>query len=162
MDLLSSLLFKIGGAVVVLGLLQGITGVLLQQFYHPAPNANAAYDTVLFITNTWPWGFVRSSHYWGAQLLIVLVVLARLATSTASFLLQLTSCGDHLAGPLYLVHVLLGVALRAEVLAKALVVCTLLYTHSANAAKFLSEHPSSFLTWHQPVIYILCPFTHKK
>ena len=67
--------YVIGGSVVVLGLLQGITGVLLQQFYHPSPDANAAYDTVRFITTTWPWGFVRGMHYWGAQLLIVLVVL---------------------------------------------------------------------------------------
>src|SRR6266540_692631 len=48
--------YVIGGAIVVVGLVQGITGVLLQQFYHPAPDANAAYNTVKFITDTAPWG----------------------------------------------------------------------------------------------------------
>ncbi len=67
--------YVIGGSIVVLGLVQGITGVLLQQFYHPAPDANAAYNTVKFITDTTPWNFVRNLHYWGAQLLIVLVLL---------------------------------------------------------------------------------------
>ncbi len=67
--------YVIGGSIVVLGLVQGITGVLLQQFYHPSPDANAAYNTVKFITDTAPWGFVRNLHYWGAQLLIVLVLL---------------------------------------------------------------------------------------
>ncbi len=67
--------YVIGGSIAVLGLVQGITGVLLQQFYHPAPDANAAYNTVKFITDTTPWNFVRNLHYWGAQLLIVLVLL---------------------------------------------------------------------------------------
>lgn len=67
--------YVIGGSIVVLGLVQGITGILLQQFYHPAPGANAAYNTVRFITDTFPWNFARNLHYWGAQLLIVLVLL---------------------------------------------------------------------------------------
>ena len=67
--------YVIGGTIVVLGLVQGITGILLQQFYHPAPDANAAYDTVKFITDTMPWSFARNLHYWGAQLLIILVLL---------------------------------------------------------------------------------------
>ncbi len=64
-----------GGTIVLLGLVQGITGILLQQFYHPSPDANAAYDTVKYISETMPWNFVRNLHYWGAQLLIVLVLL---------------------------------------------------------------------------------------
>ncbi len=67
--------YVIGGSIVVLGLVQGVTGVLLQQFYHPAPDANAAYNTVKFITDTEPWSYARGLHYWGAQLLIVLVLL---------------------------------------------------------------------------------------
>ncbi len=67
--------YVIGGTIVVLGLVQGITGILLQQFYHPSPDANAAYDTVKFISETTPWSFVRNLHYWGAQLLIILVLL---------------------------------------------------------------------------------------
>ena len=60
---------------MVLGLVQGMTGVLLQQFYHPSPDANAAYATVQFIQNNAPWNYVRNLHYWGSQLLIVLVLL---------------------------------------------------------------------------------------
>ncbi len=67
--------YVIGGSIVILGLAQGITGILLQQFYHPTPDANAAYNTVKFITDTSPWNFARNLHYWGAQLLIVLVLL---------------------------------------------------------------------------------------
>ncbi len=67
--------YVIGGSVVVLGLVQGITGILLQQFYHPAPDPGAAYGTVQFISQTEPWAFFRNLHYWGAQLLIVLVLL---------------------------------------------------------------------------------------
>lgn len=67
--------YVIGGSTVVLGLVQGITGILLQQFYHPSPDANAAYSTVQFITGNPVWNYVRNLHYWGAQLLIVLVLL---------------------------------------------------------------------------------------
>ncbi len=67
--------YVIGGAVVILGLVQGVTGVLLQQFYHPSPDANAAYGTVSYISATQGWSFVRNLHYWGAQLLLVLVIL---------------------------------------------------------------------------------------
>ncbi len=67
--------YVIGGSILVLGLVQGITGILLQQFYHPSPDANAAYATVQFIADNTPWNYVRNLHYWGAQLLIVLVLL---------------------------------------------------------------------------------------
>lgn len=67
--------YVIGGSIMVLGLVQGITGLLLQQFYHPAPDANAAYATVQFIRGDPLWNFARNLHYWGAQLLVVLAVL---------------------------------------------------------------------------------------
>ncbi len=71
----NSPLYVIGGSVVVLGIVQGITGILLQQFYHPTPDANAAYSTVQYIASVPLWSFVRNLHYWGAQLLIILVLL---------------------------------------------------------------------------------------
>lgn len=67
--------YVLGGTVVVLGLVQGITGVLLQQFYHPVPDENAAYNSVQFIVSIPLWSFVRNLHYWGAQFLIILVLL---------------------------------------------------------------------------------------
>ncbi|MDV3277189.1 MAG: cytochrome b N-terminal domain-containing protein [Nitrososphaerales archaeon] len=67
--------YVIGGSVVVLGILQGVTGVLLQQFYHPMPNQNAAYASVQYIASVPLWNFVRNLHYWGAQLIFVLVIL---------------------------------------------------------------------------------------
>lgn len=67
--------YVIGGSVVVLGILQGITGILLQQFYHPMPDQNAAYSSVQYITSLSVWNFIRNLHYWGAQLILVLVIL---------------------------------------------------------------------------------------
>lgn len=66
--------FVIGGSVVVLGILQGITGVLLQQFYHPMPDSNAAYASIQYITTVSLWNFVRNLHYWGGQLILLLVI----------------------------------------------------------------------------------------
>ena len=67
--------YVVGGSIVVLGILQGITGVLLQQFYHPMPDENAAYGSVQYITSVPVWSVVRNLHYWGAQLILVLVIL---------------------------------------------------------------------------------------
>lgn len=60
---------------MVLGIVQGITGVVLQQFYRPMPDQNAAYVSVRYITSVPLWNFVRNLHYWGAQLIVVLVIL---------------------------------------------------------------------------------------
>lgn len=67
--------YVIGGSVVVLGILQGITGVLLQQFYHPMPDQSVAFTSVQYITTVPLWNYVRNLHYWGAQLIFVLVIL---------------------------------------------------------------------------------------
>ncbi len=67
--------YVIGGSVVVLGILQGVTGVLLQQFYHPMPDQSAAFASVQYITTVAMWNFVRNMHYWGGQLIFVLVIL---------------------------------------------------------------------------------------
>ena len=67
--------YVIGGSVVVLGILQGITGVLLQQFYHPMPDENVAYASIQYIMTVPLWNYMRNLHYWGAQLVLVLVIL---------------------------------------------------------------------------------------
>lgn len=76
--------YVLGGTLLVVGLAQGITGVLLQQFYQPMPNANVAYDSVRFIKENQPWGFFRNLHYWGSQLILVIVVLHMLRVYIAA------------------------------------------------------------------------------
>ena len=67
--------YVIGGSLIVLGILQGITGILLQQFYHPMPDENAAYASMKYIIGVPLWNYMRNIHYWGAQLVLVLVIL---------------------------------------------------------------------------------------
>ena len=65
----------IGGTVLILGIIQGITGIILQQFYHPMPDTSTAYLTTKFIINNPLLNFIRNMHYWGSQLIIILVLL---------------------------------------------------------------------------------------
>lgn len=59
----------LGGILVLL-----ITGVYMTQFYHPAPSE--ARDSVIFLmTRVSFGGFVRSVHYWTANIVIVSTVL---------------------------------------------------------------------------------------
>lgn len=67
--------YTIGGSIAVLAILEGITGILLQQFYHPMPDQNAAYASVRYITSFPLWNFIRNLHYWGAQLIFLFVIL---------------------------------------------------------------------------------------
>ncbi len=65
----------LGGIILVLGLVQGITGILLQQVYEPMPSESAAYSSVLYLTQHHLWNFVRNMHYWGAQAILLLVYI---------------------------------------------------------------------------------------
>lgn len=67
--------YVIGGSIVVLGIVQGVTGVLLQQFYHPMPDQDAAYASMQFIASVPLWNFMRNLHYWGAQFILTLLLL---------------------------------------------------------------------------------------
>lgn len=50
------------------------TGILLAQFYHPHPEA--AHDSVVYIVTQAPWGdFVRSVHFWSANLVVLTLLL---------------------------------------------------------------------------------------
>lgn len=77
--------YVIGGTVFILGVVQGVTGIIIQQFYHPMPDAGAAYSSVQFIIQNQLWNFVRNLHYWGAQLIIILLLfhMIRVYTSAA-------------------------------------------------------------------------------
>ncbi len=62
--------FTLGSASLFLGLLQGITGMLLSVYYVPTPDH--AYDSITFIMTGVQFGwFIRGLHHWGASLLIL-------------------------------------------------------------------------------------------
>ncbi len=67
--------YTLGGTLVVLAIAQGITGVILQQFYHPHPTAPGAYESLVTMLGIPGLEFVRNLHYWGAQLMIIIVIL---------------------------------------------------------------------------------------
>ncbi len=64
----------LGGISFVLILLQFFTGVLLLLYYRPT--TAEAYQSIIEITNQVPFGWlIRGMHYWGANLLIGVVIL---------------------------------------------------------------------------------------
>jgi len=67
--------YTLGGTLIVLGIVQGITGVILQQVYNPDPNLGGAYDSLLVITSSASLAFVRNLHYWGAQMMMAVAIL---------------------------------------------------------------------------------------
>jgi quinol-cytochrome oxidoreductase complex cytochrome b subunit len=66
--------YTLGSATMVVGLIQGVTGILLTFYYVPSPDA--AYDSVQYITNELTMGwFIRGLHHWGASAMVVLGIL---------------------------------------------------------------------------------------
>jgi ubiquinol-cytochrome c reductase cytochrome b subunit len=66
--------YTIGAAALFVLGLQTVTGILLGMNYSPSPDR--AYDSILYISETVPFGsFVRGLHHWGASAMVVLVVL---------------------------------------------------------------------------------------
>ncbi len=66
--------YSLGAATLFVLALQVITGILLAMNYSDSPDR--AYDSVLYVTNVAPFGWiVRSLHHWGASAMVVLVVL---------------------------------------------------------------------------------------
>jgi ubiquinol-cytochrome c reductase cytochrome b subunit len=66
--------YTVGAAALFVLGLQTLTGILLALNYSPSPDR--AYDSILFISETAPFGqFVRGLHHWGASAMVVLVVL---------------------------------------------------------------------------------------
>ncbi len=62
--------FTLGSASLFLGLLQGITGMLLSVYYVPTPDH--AYDSITFIMTGVQFGWlIRGLHHWGSSLLIL-------------------------------------------------------------------------------------------
>jgi quinol-cytochrome oxidoreductase complex cytochrome b subunit len=66
--------FGLGGSSLVLITLLAVTGILLMLAYQPVPGA--AHESVLTIENAVRFGpLVRGVHYWGANLLVVVLLL---------------------------------------------------------------------------------------
>jgi quinol-cytochrome oxidoreductase complex cytochrome b subunit len=67
-------LHYLGALIVFFLLLQAGTGLLLMFYYYPS--AESAYGTIAIVTDEVRLGWlVRSLHYWGAELLILLALL---------------------------------------------------------------------------------------
>lgn len=81
----NSLPYVLGGITLVGFLILIATGVLLAQFYHPHP-ANA-HDSVIYIITEVPFGdFIRSVHFWTANLVVVTALLHLIRVfTTASY-----------------------------------------------------------------------------
>src|SRR5574341_560255 len=70
----SNLLACLGGISFLLYLFQLVTGILLLFYYRPT--TAEAYRSVVEITNRVPYGWlVRGIHHWGANLMVVTVLL---------------------------------------------------------------------------------------
>lgn len=66
--------YCLGGLTLSAIVVLAVTGVILEQFYHPAPDE--AYATVDFVITQVPAGaFVRNLHFWAAQFATVIVGL---------------------------------------------------------------------------------------
>ncbi len=71
--------YYIGGIAMVLLLIQFVTGALLMVYY--IPEINSAYSSVLFINSQIEFGwFFRSMHSWGANILILVLLLHMMST----------------------------------------------------------------------------------
>ena len=70
----SAATYYLGGITLFLFGVQVVTGTLLALYYKPTPDA--AYDSVKTITSVVDFGWlIRSIHHWGANLMIVSLVL---------------------------------------------------------------------------------------
>ena len=67
-------LYTLGSATLFIAANQFITGILLTVYY--VPSTQDAYDTVEYISNELPLGWlVRGLHHWGASAMVALVGL---------------------------------------------------------------------------------------
>jgi quinol-cytochrome oxidoreductase complex cytochrome b subunit len=72
-------LFTLGSATLFLGVVQGVTGILLSVYYVPHPDQ--AYDSINYIMTDVSFGWlIRGIHHWGATLLVITVFLHMLRT----------------------------------------------------------------------------------
>ncbi len=66
--------YYLGGITLFVFGSQAVTGILLSLYYQPTPEA--AYNSILYIMNQVPFGWlIRSVHGWGANLMIIFCIL---------------------------------------------------------------------------------------
>jgi quinol-cytochrome oxidoreductase complex cytochrome b subunit len=71
--------FTLGSASLFLFVMQGLTGIFLTVYYVPSPDH--AYDSIQFIMNGVPFGWlIRGIHHWGASLMVIFVFAHMLRT----------------------------------------------------------------------------------
>jgi quinol-cytochrome oxidoreductase complex cytochrome b subunit len=71
--------FTLGSASLFLFVMQGLTGIFLTIYYVPSPDH--AYDSIQFIMNGVPFGWlIRGIHHWGASLMVIFVFAHMLRT----------------------------------------------------------------------------------
>ena len=77
--------YTLGGITLVGFVVLFVTGIYLTQFYHPHPSE--AHDSVTYIITQAPFGdFIRSIHFWTANLVVVTALLHMIRIYfTASF-----------------------------------------------------------------------------
>jgi len=64
----------LGSATLTAFIVQTVTGVILAMYYKA--DANAAYESIQYITNDLTWGWlVRGMHRWGASVFIILLFM---------------------------------------------------------------------------------------
>jgi ubiquinol-cytochrome c reductase cytochrome b subunit len=67
-------LYTLGSASLFVAVNQIVTGIMLTIYYVPTPDH--AYDSVSYITNQVPLGWlIRGLHHWGASAMVILVFL---------------------------------------------------------------------------------------
>ena len=74
-------MFAMGSMLMILFLIQAVTGALMAFYYDPSPEEGGAYQSVDYIQYTLRFGWlVRGVHHWAASLMVVLIVVHMLRT----------------------------------------------------------------------------------
>lgn len=69
-----SIWYYFGGLTLFFLIVQILTGILLLMYYRPSPDS--AHDSVLYITNEVPFGWiVRSVHSWSSNFMVAMVLI---------------------------------------------------------------------------------------
>ncbi|MEE9289125.1 MAG: cytochrome b N-terminal domain-containing protein, partial [Bacteroidota bacterium] len=69
-----SIWYYFGGLTLFFLIVQIISGILLLMYYQPSPDS--AHESIVYITNEVPFGWIiRSVHSWGANLMVAMILI---------------------------------------------------------------------------------------